>query len=267
MENREQAIPHNGPEGSSHPESAQVSTGEPGFLEKLTMVFSNPTKLFESLNRKSSWLAPLILIFVVSFLGSVLVQPYVMQSVRDDVMAYLNNTPNIPEQAIQQAEEGFDKAESRGFGDIVQSFFVGALMRVLFFFIVVTVIFLVGVLAFGGTAKYARVMSLYSWALPVWTLGLIIVFPLMIAKGSHSVSLSLALLIPPNPTNPLFFLLHNLSLFNIWAVILLGIGFSVMYGVTRTKGIIAVAAIWVVWIALNSFVPFLNFQAWITGLT
>jgi hypothetical protein len=181
-------------------------------------------------------------------------------------MTFLNSNPNIPQQAIQQAEESFEKAENRTLASIVLSFLGAALMRGVFYFVVVTIIFLLGTVIFGGTSKYSRVMSMYAWVLPVWTLGLIVTAPLMIIKGSHSISLSLAVLIPPDPVNPVYFLLHNISLFNIWAVWLLGIGFSVMYGVSRTKGVVTMFLLWGVWVIANSFVPFLNFQAWITGL-
>jgi hypothetical protein len=260
METQDQVMPQ-------APMGADVRPDESSFMEKLQLLFSSPTRLFESLKLKSSWLAPLILLFLITFIASMIAQPYIMPSVREDVMTLLQSNPDIPESAVQQAEESFANAEKRDAKSIVLAFVGAAFMRALFFFVVVTVIFLIGTIIFGGTAKYGKVMSMYAWALPIWALGLVIVTPLMIIKGSHAVSLSPALLMPPDPLNPIYFLLNNFSLFNIWAVIVLGIGFSVMYGVSRAKGIITMIVIWSVWIAINSFVPFLNFQAWITGLT
>lgn len=255
------------PVAGTIPESAMSPVEEPGFLEKLKLLFSSPTALFQSLKRKSSWLPPLITLVVVSIAAGLIAYSDIMPSVQEDVLTYMRNTPGIPDQVIQQTEEQFDKFEGLDAKAVGNALIGGVVMRALLFFVVVTVIFLIGTIFFGGVMKYAKVMSMYAWVLPIWALGLIIVTPLMIAKGSHSISLSPALLVAPDPTNSLFFLLSNLSIFNFWTIIVLGIGFSVMYGLSRARGITTMFILWGVWIVLNSFVPYLNFQAWISGLT
>jgi hypothetical protein len=245
-----------------------ASVVEPGIAQKMLLLFSNPILLFESLRRQSSWLPPLIILILVSIAAGLIAQPYVMPSVREDVLYYLNNTPNIPEQAIQGAEERFDKAVEQGVAGSLPNILIGGIiMRSVLFFAVVTVIFLVGTIFYGGVTKYVKIMSLYSWVLPIWTLGVLIATPLMIIKNSHNISLSPALLTTPDPTSSTYFFLHNLGLFNIWAIIVLGIGFSVMYGLSRVKGLVTVIGLWMIWIVINSFVPYLNFQTWISGLT
>jgi hypothetical protein len=249
------------------PQENMLPPVEPGFGQKLILAFSNPLKLFESLQRQSSWLPPIIAVILVSIVGGLIAQPYIMPSIRQETMAYLSKIPNMPEDAIQKANEQFDKSSELNASTIGMAVFVGIAMRLIAFFVVVTAIFLMGAIFFGGTAKYIKVMSMYAWVYPIWILGLLIVTPLMIIKGSHAVSLSPAVMVAPDPFNSVYFFLKNLSFFNIWAIIVAGIGISVVYGVTRAKGIIVMLILWGIWIVINSFIPFLNYQMSISGLT
>jgi hypothetical protein len=241
---------------------------EPGFFEKLALIFSSPTTLFESLKRKSSWLLPLILLILVSIIIGLIVQPYVMQSVRRDTIAFLSGIPNLPDGTIERTTESLDAAAHNGFAkNLMSGVLNGLFIHGLFFFVVVTILFLVGAIFFGGTAKYIKVMSMYAWIMPIWTLGLIIAAPLMIIKRTHGLALSPAVMVTHDITSPIFFLLKNLNLFTIWAVILMGIGFSIIYGVSRAKGIVTMLILWGAWILVSSFIPFFNFWAYMTGLT
>ncbi len=250
-------------------ESQAITTPlvEPGIVEKLTLLFTNPTKLFESLQRKTSWWTPLIAIILVSIVAGLIAQPYIMPTVRQDTMAYLSKIPNMPEEAIQKANEQFDESAKLGPKNVIITIISAFIMRGIAFFIVVTAIFLVGSIFFGGVAKYPKVMSMYSWVFPIWIIGIIVTTPLMIIKGSHNISLSPAALVTPDPFSSVFYFLRNLSFFNIWAVIVIGIGFSVIYGISRTKGIVAMLILWAVWIVINSFIPYFNFQMALSGLT
>ena len=207
------------PTAAVNPHEEMAPITEPGFFGKLCLLYSNPLKLFESLQRKSSWLPPLIAIILVSIIAGLIAQPYILPSIRQDTLAYMSKIPNMPDEAIQKAGEGFDKSAEINPKNIIINILGATVMKAIAFFVAVTAIFLVGAIFFGGTAKYAKVMSMYAWVLPIWIVGIILTTPLMIIKGSHSVSLSLAVLIPPDPFNSLYFFLKNLSFFNIWAVI------------------------------------------------
>ena len=250
------------------PGEQEVTHPEPGFMGKLILLFSNPSQLFESLKRKSSWLLPPILLILISVIISLIVQPHIMQSVRQETITFLSSIPNLPDGTIEKTNEQFENAAKGGFAkNLLTGLLGGFFLRAVLFFMVVTIIFLAGTLFFGGTAKYIKVMSMYAWVLPIWVLGLLFDAPLMIIKEAHGISLSPAVLVTPDITNPLFFLLRNFNLFTIWAVIILGIGFSVIYGISRGKGIAVMLAVWCIWIVINSFIPYFNFYAYMTGLT
>jgi hypothetical protein len=255
------AVTANDPQGSAIP------IDEPGLAEKMGMIFSNPLKLFESLERKPSWLPPLVAVILISIVAGLIAQPYIMPSVRQDTMAYLSKIPNMPDDAIQKANDQFDKSSQMSAKNVMWTVVGATLVRVAAFFVVVTAIFLFGAIFFGGTAKYIKVMSMYAWVFPIWIVGIIITTPLMIIKGTHAVSLSPAALMTPDPFNSIYFLMKNISFFNIWAIIVTGIGFSVIYKVSRAKGIIVMLVLWGIWIVINSFIPFLNFQVSMSGLT
>jgi hypothetical protein len=240
---------------------------EPGFWRKLQLLFLEPLKLFESLKRKSSWWQPLVLFVVIQLAAGFIAQSHILPSMKQDLMDYLSTIPNMPEDAIQKASDGFDEASNITAFSVIKNTLGAFLMRGIVFFVVTSLLFFIGSIIFGGTAKYIKVMSLYAWIYPIWALGAIIITPLMIVKESYKVSLSPALFTVADPSSSVYFLLRNFSIFNIWAIILLGLGFSVIYGVTKSKGLIAVFMLWAVWIAINSFTPYLNFQAALMGLS
>jgi hypothetical protein len=240
---------------------------EPGLVEKFLLIFSNPLKLFESIERKPSWLPPLVALILISIMAGLIAQPYIMLSVRQDTMAYLSKIPNMPDDAIQKANDQFDKSSQLSAKNVAWTVVGVIVVRVLAFFVVVTAIFLFGAIFFGGTAKYIKIMAMYAWVFPIWILAILIITPLMIIKGSHTVSLSPAVIMTPDPFNSLYYLMKNISFFNIWAIIVTGIGFSVIYKVSRAKGIIVMLVLWGIWIVINSFIPFLNFQLSMSGLT
>jgi hypothetical protein len=196
-------------------------------------------------------------------------QPYIIQSYQRDTVAFLSSIPNLPESTIESTNARFDKAiaENNLLKNIGTGLLGSVLMHGITFFIVVTILFFIGSIFFGGTAKYIKVMSMYAWVLPIWTIGIIINTPLMIIKESHGISLSPAVLMSPDITSSIFYFLKSLSLFNIWAVILMGIGLSVIYGITRAKGVVVALVVWGIWIAISSFTPYLNFQTYMMGLT
>lgn len=95
----------------------------------------------------------------------------------------------------------------------------------------------VGSFMLGEKARYKQVLSVALYGSVIFAVGKLVVLPMMLAKGSILVSLSLGVLAPEqDPTNWLYLLLTKIELFNIWEIIATGIGYSIVYNLPRNKG-------------------------------
>jgi len=95
-----------------------------------------------------------------------------------------------------------------------------------------------GKFVFAGRASFKALLSVSLFGEVLYALGSYVTIPLVMAKKSILVSLSAAALLPnPDLTSLSYALLSKISLFHIWELIVLGIGFSIILGLPRNKGI------------------------------
>ena len=99
---------------------------------------------------------------------------------------------------------------------------------------------LIGNFILAGKARFKQTLSVMLYGTFLFHVGSVVVLPLMFAKGTPFVSLSLAMLLA-TPTNPqqlgvLWVTLSKIDLFIIWQIVVVGIGLSKVYGFSRNKG-------------------------------
>ncbi len=96
-----------------------------------------------------------------------------------------------------------------------------------------------GNIIFGYQASYKQLLSMVLYTEIIYAVGLLATLPLVLAKQSLTVSYSLAVLVADQgPQSIAYQTLSRLGVFYIWEWIVAGIGFSVIYGVSRNKGMI-----------------------------
>jgi hypothetical protein len=89
----------------------------------------------------------------------------------------------------------------------------------------------------GGKARFKQLLSVSVYSEYLFALGVLVMVPLVLYKGTILISLSAAMLLDnPNPQGVLYVALSKISVFHIWEFIALGIGFSTIYGFSRNKG-------------------------------
>ena len=94
-----------------------------------------------------------------------------------------------------------------------------------------------GNVVMAGRATYKQLLSVMLYGEIIYGLGALIMAPLMLAKGSMNVSISLAALLQKAQVqDPLYVALSKIGAFYIWEIIVIGIGLSVIYGFSRNKG-------------------------------
>jgi hypothetical protein len=229
-----------------------------GFWAKLGNIFVSPTNTFEAIKISPSWFTPLVIYILILFVVGIIAMPSTMDSIKTDTMTVYSAIPNMTEESLNQVQQQLEQQSEMSFSNIARGT-PFLLIRFIPFFIVVSILFLFGTVFYGGDGKYKTIMSLVAWTYPIWALGAIVELPLKIIKHSHSASLSLAVLVPADPLNSTFYLLKNIGFFNIWAIAVLGLGFSTVYGFSKVKGLVTVFALWIVWVIINSQIPILNF--------
>jgi len=111
---------------------------------------------------------------------------------------------------------------------------------------------LIGNVFLGGKAKFKQILSVFIYGSWVFQLGALVKVPLILAKGSLAVGLSLGVLVADQgPASLAFVALDKFSLFHIWEFITVGIGMSALYGFSRTKGYVIAACSLFTWSLLH----------------
>jgi hypothetical protein len=96
---------------------------------------------------------------------------------------------------------------------------------------------LFGNFVMAGQARFKQILSVTLYASLIWAFGSVVLLPLMLAKGSMLVSMSLAVLVADQGFDSLAYIaLSKIGLFYIWEIIVAGIGFAAIYNFPRNKG-------------------------------
>ena len=119
-----------------------------------------------------------------------------------------------------------------------------------------------GNFVFAGKARFKQLLSIMLYGEVLYAVGNFVDLPLMLAKNSVMAGLSLgALASSMGPESPLFVLLSKFSVFLIWEIIVVGIALSIIYNVSRNKGVVMavlsvgmLSIIHVIWTAIASMI-------------
>lgn len=221
----------------SHP-NAEAQKPSGGLMEDLINIFIKPSAVFEH-QRNGSFAIPaliqtLLFAVLVFALGN-LINPFFEAEVARGLAQAAKNGQAMPEGAQATAEK-FGRYFALAF--VIISPWFTALFGGIFGFIATRIVGLK--LSFGQAALVA------SWASFPAVLGLLamairgtMLDPSMI-RGATDGQLGLGMFLDPGTASPaLMALAQATDIFNLWAVILAGIGFSVLARVTLGKGLTA----------------------------
>ena len=117
------------------------------------------------------------------------------------------------------------------------------------------IFFFGGNIILGGTTDFRTMFSLNVYVAVIGSLGLLLKLPLVIAKGSTDILTSLAILIPANMDETIFYkLLNMIDVVLIWQTVLLAMGFIIIYDWQQKKANTLVIGIWVLVITVYGVV-------------
>lgn len=191
-----------------------------GLLE----VFHKPAALFEELGKKPKVLVPYVVVVLVSFVFFLLVA--------DIIVRMQMESPQFAER-MQGAPPPPNIAEIMRYSTIGGGILTLALIPLL----AAAFAMFWGNFVYAGKASFKQLLSVMLYGEIINALGILVVLPMVLAKGSILVSFSLGVLAASQgPESLLYLALSKIDLFIIWEIIVVGIGLSVVYNIPRNKG-------------------------------
>jgi hypothetical protein len=195
-------------------------------------VFSHPAELFQRVKERPSVFVPYPLFLVVMAL--------IMYLITDIIIEEQIRSPQFKEQAAQMAEQGqtYTPEMARKIMKVTTPVFGTSTIALIPIFAAALALFW-GNFVWAGRATFAQLMSVMSYASLIHGLGALAVLPLVFATDSVLVGYSLASLVPDKMDNiVLYTALSKIDIFIIWEIIVVGIGMSIIYNVSRNKGLL-----------------------------
>jgi len=237
------------------PSETETPAEELGIGARIVGVFFNPEKIFTYLRSKPDIWIPLIIIILFGIIASATLYDIAI----DTQIQKIEQNPNIPD---ERKDLIIDSMESRREGTwrYISIFVFPSVGAVVMVSLVALVFLFIGNVLLGGQSKFKQIFSVYAYAYLIPTiLGSIVKIPLILQKKSIDVHTSLAIFLPDDASKTtLYRFLDSLDVFTLWFLIVFGIGFSILYRMTKGKGIATVFTTWLIWvlitkIALGSF--------------
>ncbi len=196
-------------------------------IRGLWEVFTKPTSFFTELARSPKILVPMIAIAILCLVFFVLTA--------DMIYELQKQSPQFQEQ--MEANPGLTEERMKSF-TIPWTIGGGTISMTILPLITAALALFWGNFVFAGRANYRQILSVALYCNFLFVVGMIVLLPLLLAKGEFTASFSLAVLAASRGMeDPLYVLLSKISVFHIWEIIVLGIGCAITFGVDKNKGL------------------------------
>ena len=222
-------------------------------FQRIAGVLFAPADTFRDIARRPDILVPLVLIVLVSYLGTFVVMPKMDWDAVTAQQAeqVKKQNPNASDADIARMGK-FAKAIGTTMGYVMPVLLIG------WYAIMAGVLLLAFRLMGGeGTFKQAFSTTLYSW-MPMVVAGIVGVIVVALRPGLLDpttmvtlVKSNPAFLVDPKEQTVLFSLLASFDIFTIWMIVLLSIGFATLAKVSKAKGAAIVVTLWLVLIVIK----------------
>lgn len=225
--------------------------GAMNIFQRIIGVFVSPGKTFEYIAKKPDWLAPLIVVLLITLVFTNLTMSLILETQKDAQQKAL------VEQGYSDTEIENAMEMSAKMAPIFAN--VGAIFGVVIFILVVSaLLLLLGNVVFGGSATFKQLFAISSYAWLIPAVGSLIKLPLILSKNTIDVHFSLATFFPPEQAETFTYQIFKAAeLFTIWQFVVLAIGLGIAAKISKEKAGLAVGIL---------FVLFVLFTAWMFSL-
>lgn len=149
----------NKPEAASVPVEG-ATPAQMSFAQRFVGAFFEPTKTFEDINRKSTWLGVFI---IISILG--MAMSYTLNARVDRETRIRKGMEMVPILSEEQKQQAVQQALARPAGPSETYGFVVAPVMVLIQFFILAAIFLLAFMLRGVSLPYKKSLSISYWAM------------------------------------------------------------------------------------------------------
>jgi len=216
-----------------------------GGISKVFNTYFEPSKLFESLKIKPTWLVPFIIVAILGMASFWFTYPLMMK----EVITNIQENERFTE---EQKEMIIERVGSAEHPPVYQLAFapVGVIV---YLFLISGVLFFVFNVLLGGDSSFKRVLSVFSYSALIAIPKSIVHLPLAFAKQTANIQTSLAIFLSPDDKGTfLYRVLGGFDVFTLWQVLLISLGLGVMYNYTMKKSFTVVFILWVFLIVVGS---------------
>ena len=208
----------------------------------------SPVKTFESIRRRPTWVAPLVVLVALNLVSTLVVWPKV------DFEAAVRT--QLERQGQEVDEEGIERAAA------MQSK-IGlpcAVLAMPLGLVVFALVFMVAFKLLGGELGFAHSLSTTLHAMMPWAVAIVLTIPVVLgqteidAESMQSGGLlasHLGVLAPEGSSPLLLAALGSIDVFSIWAIALLVVGYAIVAGVSRAAAAGTVVGLWLAWVAIK----------------
>ncbi len=222
---------------------SQTELEKQGFFQKWFHLYFSPEKTFRAIDEKPDWILPVSVVAILSALILILIFPQMRQLQVEHLMAAKN---------LSQAEAEQLLAKGEAFQKIIMPIstfimiFVTQIVASFFFY-------LVGSVFLGGMVPYTKVLSMWAYtSLAVGIVAMIVRVPVILAKKTIAVQTSLAAFLSPDSKGTLLYkILSSFDIFILWQLVLMTVGFTVIYKFSQKKSATVVFGLWALWVVFS----------------
>lgn len=226
----------------STPGVTPADEGNMGFLQRIVNVFMAPSKAFKAARQNPRWVAPAIVVLLLSAGMTWYITPAIQKEQRERMITQLEKR-NMDQEQIDTALERLDKPWMKYM--MLGSALVGGLLVIL---VMGGIWMLVAKSVLGGDTRYPQMLEVVSLSSIIPTLGMLLKAPIIRFKETMNVHFSLATFMPDASRESLLYkFLMNTDIFNLWFIAVLCIGIAVVSGLKVQKVWPVVAGLLVVW--------------------
>jgi len=220
---------------------------ELNFLQRVTGIFTNPERVFQYLRVKPDYVLPILLAFLLTIVSSLFVYDIAI----NDQISNIEKNDNIPDDRKQLMIDQISGSQ-QGIQKILFMFVVPPISILLIYALFSGIFLFIGNIILGGKARFVQLLSIfsYSYLIPM-LLGTVIKVPLILSRQTTQVNLNPAVFFTPEQLGQAMYnFVQSFDIFNIWFILVFGIGFAVIYAFSKPKGLISVLIAWLLYVLI-----------------
>lgn len=199
---------------------------ELGMDKKIIYFFKKPSAVFNEFIERPRYLWTMLIIVAINVVYAIMQTTLSMDIVKKSIIDKLKDTPNISQAMIESSIKYATSIPIQTVS-VVATTIIGIYIAALLYKILTRI--------FGSKIKYKQLVSVYCLSLMSTTIGNVIKWLYMAVTGK---ALGVNSLTEPTMLNKF---LDNFDIFNVWQVVLLIIGISVVGKMSRKKSFAIVA--------------------------